>query len=40
MYFHFMTQYYIHEKEHLETAKAYQTIYDTYNKAKPELNLD
>lgn len=35
-----MTRYYIHEKMILETAKAYQTIYDTFNKSEPELNLD
>ncbi len=35
-----MCKYYIHEKNHLEAAKAYQTIYDTYNKADAELNLD
>lgn len=32
-YFSYMTQYYVHEKEVLEAAKAYQTIYDTVNKA-------
>jgi len=31
-----MVQYYIHEKEMLEAAKAYQLIYDTINKATPE----
>lgn len=35
-----MVQYYVHEKMLLETAKAYQTIYDTYNKSDPELKLD
>ncbi len=39
-YFLYMTRYYIHEKMILDVAKAYQTIYDTYNKSKPELNLD
>lgn len=31
-----MVQYYVHEKELLEAAKAYQLIYDTINKATPE----
>ena len=35
-----MTRYYIHEKMVLDVAKAYQTIYDTYTKSKPELELD
>lgn len=35
-----MTRYYIHEKMILDAAKSYQTIYDTYNKSDPELNLD
>ena len=35
-----MVRYYIHEKLILDTAKSYQTIYDTYNKSDPELNLD
>ena len=35
-----MTRYYIHEKMILDSAKAYQTIFDTYNKAAPEMNLD
>jgi hypothetical protein len=35
-----MIRYYIHEKMILDTAKAFQTIYDTYNKSDPELNLD
>jgi len=39
-YFQFMTRYYIHEKMILDTAKAYQTIYDTYNKSNPDLQLD
>ena len=29
-YFRFMLQYYVHEKQTLEAAKAYQIIYDTY----------
>lgn len=29
-----MVRYFIHEKESLETSKAYQTIYDTINKAE------
>lgn len=32
-YFSYMVQYYVHEKEVLEAAKSYQTIYDTVNKA-------
>jgi 26S proteasome regulatory subunit N5 len=36
-YFQFMVRYYVHEKMVLETAKAYQTIYDTYHKSS-ELN--
>ena len=32
-----MIAYYIHEKMHLDIAKSYQIIYDTYNKADPEL---
>lgn len=39
-YYLYMTKYYIHEKMILETAKAYQTIYDTYNKSNPDLQLD
>lgn len=35
-----MVQYYVHEKMVLDTAKAYQTIYDTYNKSDAALNLD
>jgi len=31
-----MVKYYIHEKETLEAAKAYQTIYDTINKTPVE----
>lgn len=40
----FMVQYYIHEKLILDAAKAYQTIFDTINKAEgdlaKELNTD
>ena len=32
-----MIQYYIHEKMILDASKSYQTIYDTINKAEPEL---
>jgi len=35
-----MVQYYIHEKVHLEVAKCFQTIYDTYKDASADLNLD
>lgn len=31
-----MVQYYVHERELFEAAKAYQMIYDTINKATPE----
>lgn len=33
-YYGFMVRYYIHEKEPMETCRAYQTIYDTINKAE------
>lgn len=36
-YFLFMVKYYVHEKMIIECAKAYQTIFDTINKAEPEL---
>jgi 26S proteasome regulatory subunit N5 len=39
-FYHFMVKYYVHEKMHLDVAKSYQTIYDTYNKAEADLNLD
>ena len=39
-YFKFMVRYFIHEKEMLEASKAYQTIYDTINKATPELTKE
>ena len=32
-----MIKYYIHEKMILDVAKAYQTVFDTINKAEPEL---
>jgi multidrug efflux pump subunit AcrB len=32
-----MIQYYVHEKMTLDAAKAYQTIYDTIEKADDEL---
>jgi len=35
-YYNFMVKYYIHEKEVLEAAKAYQTIYDVINKTPVE----
>lgn len=39
-YHQFMIRYFVHEKMHLDVAKSYQTIYDTYHKADPELSLD
>ena len=36
-YFTFMVKYYINEKETMEVAKAYHTIFDTYNKAEDTL---
>lgn len=36
-YYQFMIQYYVHEKMILDCAKAYQTMFDTINKAEPEL---
>ena len=35
-YFGFMVRYWIHEKEIMETSKAYQTMYDTVNKTEDE----
>lgn len=35
----YMIEYFVHEKMTLETAKAYQTIYDTINQAKEELQV-
>jgi len=37
-YFKYMIQYYVHEKDILNAAKAYQTIFDTINKAESELS--
>ena len=37
-YYLYMIQYYIHEKMILDAAKAYQTIFDTINKAEGELS--
>lgn len=36
-YYQYMIQYYIHEKMTLDAAKAYQTIFDTVNKADDEM---
>jgi 26S proteasome regulatory subunit N5 len=36
-YYLYMIQYYVHEKMILDAAKAYQTIFDTINKAEAEL---
>ena len=33
-----MVKYYVHEKHTLETAKAYQIIYDTYAASPEELD--
>ena len=35
-YYGFMVRYYVHEKESMDTCRAYQTIYDTINKASEE----
>jgi len=37
-YYEYMVLYYVHEKELLEAAKAYQIIYDTIH--KDPQNLD
>ena len=37
-YYRFMVQYYVHEKQTLESAKAYQIIYDTYASKPDELD--
>lgn len=37
-YYRFMVQYYVHEKHTLDTAKAYQIIYDTYAALPDELD--
>ena len=39
-YYLFMVQYYIHEKQIMDCAKSYQTIFDTINKAEPELSAE
>ncbi len=39
-FFKFMVRFYVHEKMHLETAKAYQTIFDTYKTAPTDMALD
>jgi len=39
-FYHFMVLYFIHEKQHLEIAKAYQTVFDTLSTAPEELGLD
>ena len=39
-YWQYMIQYYIHEKMVLEAGKAYQTIFDTINKAEAELKTE
>jgi 26S proteasome regulatory subunit N5 len=36
-FYQFMIQYYIHEKQTLDTSKAYQTIYDTIKNTSDEL---
>ena len=33
-FYQFMVRYYIHEKEYLQAAKAYQTIYNTFKKVQ------
>ncbi len=35
-----MVTYYVHEKVHMEASKAFQTIFDTYNGAHTDLQLD
>ena len=35
-YYGFMVRYYVHEKESMETCRAYQIIYDTINKSSDE----
>lgn len=37
-YYMFLVQYFVHEKQSLETAKAFQIIYDTQNAAPEELD--
>jgi len=36
-YWKFMIIYFVHEKMILDVAKAYQTLFDTINKAEPEI---
>lgn len=38
-YYTFLVRYYVHEKEMMEVAKAYQTIFDTLNKASTDEKL-
>jgi 26S proteasome regulatory subunit N5 len=38
-YFKFLVRYYINEKDLLNASKAYQTIYDTFNKAQSDEAL-
>lgn len=38
-YYTFMVKYFINEKETMDVAKAYQTIFDTYSKAEGDLKL-
>ena len=35
-YYGFMVRYFVHEKNIIEAAKSYQTIFDTINKAADE----
>jgi 26S proteasome regulatory subunit N5 len=39
IYYKFLVRYYIHEKDLLNASKAYQTIYDTFNKAQSDEAL-
>jgi 26S proteasome regulatory subunit N5 len=39
LYYKFLVRYYIHEKELLNAAKSYQTIYDELNKASSDSVL-
>lgn len=39
LYYKFMVRYHVQEKEYLNAAKAYQTIYDTLAKAKSDEKL-
>ena len=39
LYYKFLVRYYIQEKDLLNTSKAYQTIYDTFNKAQADQDL-